>query len=265
MEGGLKRDVFTHKITTSEHWDMLMMPKIYTKAEVDYNTVIGSKTIVPTSDFHCVSDNGQISTGCEPIAVISFEKLQDEIEGPDETRKIAGALFKNKKMARWLRTKETWTCLWEEVILNKRHPKALQKTSDHIESEYHFSVDVLQEMIDELNRLISKYSSDEWQHKESANRIVDLLIEHRSELEFEMDEVRSGERLLTVNDFLGPKERQRRRKSRNQGIFQTSKFKKDYSEMFRHMERLILDVKQRRIKSETIHMDEQRRMRTSIP
>lgn len=264
MEGGLKRDVFTHQITTSEHWDMLMMPKIYTKAEVDYDAVIGSKTIVSASDFHCDSDNGQI-TGCEPIAVISLEKLQDEIEGPDETRKIAHALFKNKKMAKWLRKKESWTCIWEEVILNKRHPKAPQKTSNHVESEYHFSVDVLQEMIGELNRLISKYSSDKWQHKESANRIVDLLIEHRSELEFEIDEVRSGERLLTVNDFLGPKERQRRRKSRNKGIFQTSNMKKDYSEMFRHMERLILDVKQRRTKSEIIHMDVQRRMKTSIP
>lgn len=265
MEGGLKRDVFTHKITTSEHWDMLMMPKIYTKAEVDYNAVVGSKKVVPTTDSHCDSNNGQISAGCEPIAVISLEKLQNEIEGPDETHKFAHALFKNKKMTKWLRKKETWTCIWEEVVLNRRHPKAHQKESDHIESDYHFSVDVLQEMIEELNRLISKYSADEWKQKASANRIVDLLIEHRSELEFEIDEVRSGERILTVNDFLGPKERQRRRKSRNKGIFQTSNMRKDYSEMFRHMERLILDVKQRRIKSETIHLDEQRRMKTYIP
>ena len=30
MEGGLMRDIFTHNITTPEHWYMLMLPIIYT-------------------------------------------------------------------------------------------------------------------------------------------------------------------------------------------------------------------------------------------
>ena len=31
MEGGLLRDIFSHKITTPEHWNMLMMPTVYPK------------------------------------------------------------------------------------------------------------------------------------------------------------------------------------------------------------------------------------------
>ena len=49
------RDIFTHKITTPEHWYMLMMPTVYTRAELDYDLVVGADTIVtPSYDPHCV-------------------------------------------------------------------------------------------------------------------------------------------------------------------------------------------------------------------
>ena len=43
---GLYRDIFTHKTTTKEHWDMLMMPTVYTRAELDYDLVVGADTVV---------------------------------------------------------------------------------------------------------------------------------------------------------------------------------------------------------------------------
>ena len=33
MEGGLMRDIFTNRITTKQHWDMLMVPNAYTKVK----------------------------------------------------------------------------------------------------------------------------------------------------------------------------------------------------------------------------------------
>lgn len=46
---------------------------------------------------------------------------------------------------------------------------------------------------------------------ETSNRIVELLSDHRVLVQAELDEVNAGRRQLTVNSFLGPKERERRR------------------------------------------------------
>lgn len=40
------RDMFTHKITTPEHWDMLMMPTVYHLWELEYDRVVGNDTVV---------------------------------------------------------------------------------------------------------------------------------------------------------------------------------------------------------------------------
>eukprot|EP00956_Cyclotella_meneghiniana_P035264 scaffold113083_cov38-Cyclotella_meneghiniana.AAC.1 len=44
MEGGLLRDIFTHKITTVEHYNMLMQPYSYSLDELDYNNAVGPDT-----------------------------------------------------------------------------------------------------------------------------------------------------------------------------------------------------------------------------
>ncbi len=50
-------------------------------------------------------------------------------------------------------------------------------------------------------RLITKYSGPDWNAKETANRVVDLLIEHRALIQTELNEVNSGARKLTDKDF----------------------------------------------------------------
>ena len=67
------RDIFTHQLTTPEHWYMLMMPTVYSRAELEYDLVVGDTVVTPSYDPHCT--NGDISGGCEPVAVISAEKL----------------------------------------------------------------------------------------------------------------------------------------------------------------------------------------------
>jgi len=63
-----------------------------------------------------------------------------------------------------------------------------------------------------LSRLIAKYETNEWTSKATAVRLVQLLKEQREEIQFELDEVSSGARALTELDFLGPAEREHRRK-----------------------------------------------------
>jgi len=39
MEGGLMRDIFSHRITTPRHWNMLMIPNGYSREDVDYSLI----------------------------------------------------------------------------------------------------------------------------------------------------------------------------------------------------------------------------------
>ena len=82
------------------------------------------------------------------------------------------------------------------------------------ESEYSFSVEMLEVMLEELNRLITKYSSDIWSRKPTANAMVGLLMEHVFYLQMEMTEVKSGTRKMKAKGFLGPRTRDARRRLR---------------------------------------------------
>eukprot|EP01082_Thalassiosira_pseudonana_P014238 g12977.t1 g12977 contig7:587793-589625(-) len=124
MEGGLQRDIFTHEITTDKHWQMLMRPEVYHRSELEYDLVVGADTVVtPNYDSHC--GNGEISGGCQPVAVISAEKLRDYDEGPTETEAIAKVLLNSPKMSPYVIASEAWNCIWEELIVNKRGLKTV--------------------------------------------------------------------------------------------------------------------------------------------
>jgi len=246
MEGGLMRDIFTHKITTPEHRNMLMMPTVYTRAELNYDLVVGADTVVtPSYDPHCA--NGDVSDGCEPAAVISAEKLRDYTEGPAETAKIAKVLLKDERTGQYVIAEETWNCIWEELIPRGQGLKTVYDRPGFVESDYNFSVEMLEEMITELDRLITKYSGSDWNTKDTANRIVELLGEHRDLIQTELDEVNSGVRQLTGKDFLGPKERRRRLqvKVKNQTEPVAVKKQKDYSEYFNSLEHKVQAQKRR--------------------
>ena len=106
---------------------------------------------------------------------------------------------------------ETWDCVWEELIVNGKGLKTVFDRPGYVENDYSFSAEMLDVMVQELDWLITKYSSPEWNTKATANRVVELLSGHRVLIQAELDEVNSGVRKLTDKDFLGPKERERRR------------------------------------------------------
>jgi hypothetical protein len=294
MEDGLMRDMFTHKITTPLHWYMVMMPVKYTAprcnvvgdsiscwgGELSYDLVVGADTVVtPSYDPHCSGGplpaacdtwfdqyhctSAPIKGSCKPVAVISAEKLRDYTEGPAETAKIANVLLKDNRMGQYVIDEEAWGCIWTELIVNK---KGLKTVNDrpHTEAEYNFSSEMLQAMIIELNRLITKYSGPEWNTKETANRLVALLVEHRALVQTELDEVNSGVRKLTDMDYLGPKERDARRK-----LSGSAQDKHDYSKYFLAAEqkmkkKRISDLKQRALNTAREERIKEREVRLLI-
>ena len=64
MEGGLLRDIFSHKRTTAEHWERLINKPFFTRGELAYENYVpgGEESVTPTYDTHCPGD---ITGGCE--------------------------------------------------------------------------------------------------------------------------------------------------------------------------------------------------------
>ena len=213
MEGGLLRDMFSKRITTKKHWDMLMRPENVQKETRSYELIVGNETVTPTYDPHCVTD---VSGGCEPVAVISAERLVQPDTGPAEGRKIAEVLMGQQGTSDHMIEEEAWECVWTELIVNKKGLKTFIDREGITERDYNFSEEMLTEMITELDRLIIKYSGSDWNTKETAQTLVDLLSEHRAEINVELIEVQTGVRKLTNDDFLGPRTRERREQEKQQ-------------------------------------------------
>lgn len=188
---------------------MLMQPHNFQRSELDYDLVVGADTIVtPTYDPHCA--NNEVTAGCQPVAIVSAEKLLDYSEGPKETTAIANVLLNHDGMAPYVIEPEAWDCIWNELIVNKKGARTIldRPNTNYTADDYNFSIEMLEEMIKELDRLLSKYSSSEWSSNDNANRLVQLFTEHKASLLTEMHEVNSGVRRLKENDFLSPGERQ---------------------------------------------------------
>jgi len=208
MEDGLMRDMYTKKITTKEHWDLLMRPEATSRDQMTYEQIVGDAEVTPTRDPHCVND---ISEGCSPIEVVSAEKLILEETGPAETRKIANLLVDREGMENLI-PDDSWECIWTELIVNKKGLKTFLDREGGTERGYFFSEEILESMIAELDRLIDKYSGDAWNTKQTAQTLVGLLEEHKGLIVEELEELQSGERMLTDRDFLGPRTRANRKK-----------------------------------------------------
>lgn len=215
MEGGLMRDVFTHKITTQKHWDMFLKPVFLQRFALDIDLFVQPGTTVPPIyDPHCANNSTHlpdITGGCLPVAVISVDKLRDYDEGPGETARIANALKTDPRTGKYIIEDETWDCIWRELIEKKKGPKTVDnRPGNEGIPDYVFSEEMLDEMLGEIGRLITKYSGPDWSETPTAIRIVEIMEEQNAQVQFERLEVIKGVRKLSSIDFLGPDERSKR-------------------------------------------------------
>mmetsp|Transcript_2513 Transcript_2513/g.5578 ORF Transcript_2513/g.5578 Transcript_2513/m.5578 type:complete len:397 (+) Transcript_2513:640-1830(+) len=213
MEGGLLRDVFTHELVSEDHWKAIMLRPFLSRERLSYDKWSDGTIVEPTYDPHCVGND--IRNGCEPLEVISADRLMDFTRGRAETAKIANALLPDSRMGNDAIDQKAWGCIWEELLKNKNGPKTAHgKPAGYVDKEFNFSEEMLTEMLQELNRLTNKYSQHPWDTKPTANRLVELLMEHTLLLQMELDEIKSGARVLKYEDFLGPKMWQAKRERR---------------------------------------------------
>jgi len=110
-------------------------------------------------DSHCRVD---ISEGCKPKAVLSFENLRDTLTGPDELRRIADVIRYKKGMEPMV-SNEAINCIWLETWDNAPEPRNEDRDEGGIPAEdYKFSIHQMEEILAKLIFMKNKYSNGVW-------------------------------------------------------------------------------------------------------
>lgn len=191
MEGGLLRDIMTHKLTTREHFDRQMQPGEYTESGKAFELMVGNAVVEPQYSYHCVVDMPDDS--CHPVSIISVDRLVDPSRGAEESAKIAKALDGKRGMD--VIAEEARACVWEELILRNKGVRTMRDRTGLSEDSYGFTPEMLSEVIVELTRLKEKYSSPEWSNKQTAHDLVELLEEYIIDINVDLHYALWGDRL----------------------------------------------------------------------
>ena len=230
-----------------------MRPEFYSRSEQEAAFV---PTTVENYDDLCVSS---VTNGCQPVKAISAEKLVQHDTGPAESRKIAEVLLNHEGMAEYVIEEVAWECIWTELIVNHKGLKTFIDRPNCSEEDYNFSAEMLELMIAQLDRLITKYSAPEWIILEISQDLVALLDEHRTLIQEELAEILNGTRKLSNNDFLGPREREKQKaKKRAQSIHEqmdslrnkSRQSEQDHSEYFEKLDRYLVTNREKAMRKE---------------
>jgi len=173
MEGGLLRDIFTHELTTLEHFRRLMDPSIYTEAELRvYQSQLTD--VQPVYDIHC---KGNDISDCRPTAIASYERMMDPSTGPQEVAKFT-SVIEGKAGIKFVE-KAVRQCAWEKVVIDRGSGR--RDTRDRKGPplrDYAFTLDQEISMMGELVRIRDKYSASEWSSNTVAVDLVDYMQEY---------------------------------------------------------------------------------------
>lgn len=111
-------------------------------------------------DSHCRID---ITEGCKPKAVISFEYLRDPITGPEELRRISDVIRYKKEMDTMV-SDEAINCIWLETWNKAPEPRNEDRDGGGIlAEEYKFTIVQMEEILAKLIFMKNKYSNNEWE------------------------------------------------------------------------------------------------------
>lgn len=183
MENGLLRDISTNSLTTQSHWDMLRQPLVYTTEEsheqFEADRLEGFNE---TYDPLCI--NGTIPNGCEPVDVICADSLLDPAYAPAQIEKIGNILNSLDGVQDYVIPEDAWQCIWEELLVNKKG--SMMDRENYDIDDYEFPRFLVEAMLEELNRLVSKYTQSPWSGQTNAQSLVMILGMHKMSLEEEL-------------------------------------------------------------------------------
>mmetsp|Transcript_27764 Transcript_27764/g.42286 ORF Transcript_27764/g.42286 Transcript_27764/m.42286 type:complete len:659 (-) Transcript_27764:184-2160(-) len=106
-------------------------------------------------DAHCRID---VTDGCYPQTVVSYEKLRDPTKGPEELRRIADIIRYKRRMT--MVSDEAINCIWMETWEKAPEPRNEDRDAGGITAgEYLFSIKQMSEIMAKLIFMKNKYSN----------------------------------------------------------------------------------------------------------
>lgn len=173
MEGGVARDIFSHNLTSLEHFERLKQPLMYAPPElIAAQQTIGNVT--SQIDQHCVDD-----LNCTVVAIASFEKMINHETGPSEIERFVSAI--DGKTSWPILEREARECVWHQMIVqgkgftNTYHDR---EGNGPAEDLFGFTLEQMGEIQLELERVRNKYSNGTWVNNTIAQSLVGYVDEY---------------------------------------------------------------------------------------
>jgi len=182
MEGGLLRDVYTHELTTPEHFNRLLKPSQYEEAELT-SFQNGLVDVTATYDDHCGHDgnDGDIDD-CRPVTIVSYEHITGYVTGPEEVAKLA-AVIENKAGINIIPEGKR-QCLWEKIVTEGLAVTGVRDAGDRVGpglGTFVYDETQILMIIEQLEFMYAKYNSGDWIDNPAAHLLKSYLLEYMQE------------------------------------------------------------------------------------
>lgn len=199
---GILRDYFDHKITTPEHWALLRAPELWTYGELQWDVNNCPESDGPIEISYDEVCDPSVTADCKAKIVISAERFMANETGKIENAKLGRLLNETAGVSDYLVNETAWDCIWDNLIGNNPDGESPGEADGYIDYRHRDDIETrshrvstrhLTKMTMQLTRLINKYSSldtetgIDWTISEQAQFLVEILTEHRAEIQDELD------------------------------------------------------------------------------
>jgi len=134
-------------------------------------------------DAHCRVD---VTDGCEPKAVVSYERLRDVDKGPEELRRIIDTIRYKKEMNTVL-SDDAIECIWLETWNKAPEPRNEDRDGGGtLAEEYVFTIHQMEEILAKLMALKNVYSKGDWVTHLPARELVKNFHDYIKEVSEEL-------------------------------------------------------------------------------
>lgn len=139
------------------------------------------------TDFHCLYD-----IDCNPLGVLSYEKLRANATGPAEANKLA-QIIENELQGLPIIHEDGRECIWHEVENHKPLPDKTDRTdlTGLGVDIYNFTYGQLKYLQNAVVEVRDFYNSGTWTSNNVAQDLVGLCQEYVDEMQAEIDELES--------------------------------------------------------------------------
>jgi len=133
-------------------------------------------------DAHCRID---VTDGCYPQTVVSYEKLRDPTKGPEELRRIADIIRYKRRMT--MVSDEAINCIWMETWEKAPEPRNEDRDAGGtLAEDYKFTIHQMEELLAKVIKMKNKYSKGKYVMELPARELVKNFHDYIKDISVEL-------------------------------------------------------------------------------